>query len=83
LDVVAAPPVSLLWPRLDLKQFCWWAEDDLGNWYLGTSNSGRSDPSDGHNEFPVTYQPGLHPHAPSITIRPTGPAEQANITVAC
>ncbi len=57
----------------------WWAEDDLGNSYLGAIGSwgGGGDIGEGT----VTYWPALDPRASVLRIMPTGSHERAVITV--
>jgi hypothetical protein len=66
-------PLSLVTP------ISWWAEDDLGNHYLGaiTNWGGGADTSFGT----VTYWPALKQGATEIRLAPTGSNERAVIVV--
>ncbi len=57
----------------------WWAEDDIGNSYLGAL--GNWGWVDGIGEGTVTYWPALDPSANQVRIMPTGSRERAVITI--
>jgi hypothetical protein len=64
---------------LDSTPISWWAEDDVGNRYLGSPSRWGS-PGD-ISEGTITYWPALDPSATRIRLTPTGAHERAVIDV--
>jgi hypothetical protein len=66
-------------PSMTGSTITWWAEDDVGNAYLGaTSNwGGGVDLAEGT----VTYWPALDRRATQLRLMPTGASERAVVTV--
>jgi hypothetical protein len=57
------------WSRVATSTLAWWATDDLGNHYLGSTGNWGGGP--GGQSGTVVYWPSLHPRAHQIVLMPT------------
>ena len=60
----------------------WWAEDDLGNHYLGCASGGGRNTSGDRAEGSIRFWPGLDPRATELRILPATNAQRAVCRVA-
>jgi hypothetical protein len=72
--VRGAMSISVTGPAIE-----WWADDDVGNCYLGAI--GNWGGGDDIGEGTVTYWPALDPRATRLRLLPTGSHERAVIAV--
>ncbi len=79
VEVVPNPATGRLGDRVGQPRLTWWAEDSLGQPYLGsiTSWNARDDGGDGQ----VDYSQALDPRAATLTLTPTALASRAIIPV--
>ena len=79
--VVVSPGSALAsWgPSMGGDEIAWWAQDDLGNHYLGTVGSGGGGAEQRHGE--INFTPPLADRAKVIRLLPTASTERLAIEV--
>lgn len=75
--LVATPAIG----RSQAKTICWWAQDDLDGWYLGSPCRWHPETAGARSAAVVYFQPAIDPDAKELVLMPSGPTERGGIRV--